>query len=248
VPFINLPGFKAGQLNLNGQILAKIYEGEITNWNDRAIATINAGRTLPDLPIHPIARRDGSGSTYIFSDYLSKVSPSWSEHFGTKLLIQWPSAVTQADGSDGVIAAVEKSPGTIGYVDFGYVIEHHLEYTKLQNHDGQFVAPTFDTFSAALTNSNWKTQAHFNEMLTDKPGPESWPITAGTFVLIQRISNDPDKTVATLQFFSWSFLHGDEIARKAGYVRLSDSLQAKIFVLFATITDKDGHKLSWSPF
>jgi len=246
IPFFNVPGVKAGQINLNGTVLADIYEGKIKRWNDPEIAELNAGHALPALPIVAVARQDGSGTTYNFTDYLSKISPEWRDKFGTNFLIQWPATIQQVKGSSGVVDAVGKTAGAIGYVDYSYVLEHKLAYAKLQNRSGQFIEPTFESFSAALNNSDWKTRASFDEMLTDKSGVESWPITAGTFAIIPNVASDPAKAVATLKFFSWAFLHGDDIARKSGSVRLTDSLQAKIYVLFTTVKDKSGKPLSWS--
>lgn len=248
VPFINLRGFKAGQINLTGPLLADIFSGKIKKWDDPAIVAVNQGRALPNENILPVARQDGSGTTYNFTDYLSKVSQSWRDAFGTNFLIPWPASITQVKGSDGVVAAVEKMPGAIGYVDYSYVLEHNLAYVKLQNRGGQFVEPTFDAFTSALSNSDWKTRGSFDEMLTDKSGVESWPITAGTFVIIPKVANDPEKAIATLKFFSWAFLNGDNIARKVGSVRLTDSLQAKVYTLLTTVTDKSGKPLKWTIF
>jgi len=246
VPFVNLHGFKPGQINLSGPVLADIYAGKIKRWNDPAIVALNRERAMPGDAIVPIARQDGSGTTYNFTDYLSKVSQSWRDAFGTNFLIPWPASVVQAKGSGGVVEAVVKTPNSIGYVDYSYVLEKNLAYAKLQNRGGQFVEPTFDAFTSALTNSDWKTQGTFDEMLTDKSGVESWPITAGTFVIVPKVATNPDKTIATLKFFSWAFMNGDGIARKVGSVRLTDSLQAKVYSLLTTVTDKNGKPLKWS--
>lgn len=248
VPFVNIPGVKPGKINLSGPVLADIYMGKIKNWNDRDIAALNPGHDLPNLLIHPMARLDGSGTTYNFSDYLSRVNVDWKTHFGTNFLIQWPSSTVLVKGSDSVVKTVGSTVGAIGYADYSYILLHQLTYAKMQNHQGVFVEPSFDGFTAALTNSSWKTQAKFDEMLNDKPGNDSWPITAGTFVLIPRVTNNPEKTTAVLKFFTWGFLHGDEIAKKNGYVRLTDSLQARIFSELTRITDTKGNKLQWDVF
>lgn len=248
VPFVNIAGLKPGQLNLNGVVLADIYQGKIKSWNDGAIAALNPGRSLPNLPIRAVGRIEGSGTTYIFTDYLSKSSATWHDNFGTNLVIPWGDQVTKAKGSVGLVAEVNKINGSIGYVDYGYILSEHLTYVTLQNHDKVLVEPSFNGFNAALSNSNWKTQGNFEEMLTDKAGNSTWPITSGTFFLIPRVTSDPAKTIVALKFLTWGFLHGDEIARKLGYVRLIDPLQAKVFGILMTVKDKDGHPLTWSPF
>lgn len=247
-PIINLPGFKPGQLHLNGVVLGDIYEGKIKFWNDRAIVALNPGHALPNLAINPVGRSDASGTTYIFTDYLAKVSPTWHDNFGANLVIPWPEQIIKAKGSIGLIAEVNKTKGAIGYVDFGYILADHLNYVSMQNHDKLMVEPSFNGFNAALSNSNWKTQGNFEEMLTDKPGSATWPITSGTFFLIPRVADDPVKTIVAMKFLSWGFLHGDEMARKLGYVRLIDPLQAKVFGLLMTVKDKNGHPLNWTPF
>lgn len=246
VPIVNLPG-RAGSVTLDGQVLAGIYSGKIKRWNDPAIATLNGGG-LPDLAIKPFGRSDGSGTTYNFVSYLAKSNADWNSRFGVNFTIQWVAEVNAVKGSDEMVTAIQKTSGAIGYVDYAYVADRHLNFTKLKNRSGQSVEPNFASFTAALTNSNWKTKAAFDEMLTDTAGSESWPITAGTFVLLPSSTNAPDKTVASLKFLSWAFLHGDALAKQAGYVRLNDSLQAIVFGVFATITDKSGKKLSWTPF
>lgn len=248
VPFINIAGIKPGQLTLNGALLAEIYEGKIKFWNDSAIAALNPGRSLPKLAIRPVGRLEGSGTTYIFTDYLSKTSASWHDNFGTNLVIPWPEEVIKVKGSVGLIAEVGKINGSIGYVDYGYILAEKLTYVALQNHDKLVVMPSFNGFNGALSNSNWKTKGNFEEMLTDKAGNDTWPITSGTFFLIPRVSSDPARTIVALKFLTWGFLHGDELARKLGYVRLIDPLQAKVFGLLTTVKDKEGQPLTWSPF
>jgi len=248
VPFVNLPGFRPGQLNLSGSVLADIYAGKIKVWNDSAIAALNPGKSLPALPIYTVARIEGSGTTYVFTDFLSKTSPEWHDNFGTNLIVPWADSVHKVKGSTGVIAEVKKNSGAIGYVDYGYSLQEHLTYVSLLNRDKKMVEPTFAGFNSALTNSDWKTKANFEEILTDRPGPETWPITTATFILIPRVTLTPEKTIAVMKFISWGFLHGDEIARKVGYVRLIDPLQAKVFSILLTVTDKNGQTLKWTPF
>lgn len=248
VPFVNLPGVKAGQIVLSGPVLADMYSGKIKSWNDSAIAALNPGKTLPNLPVNPVGRSDSSGSTYIFADYLAKTSPEWHDKYGANQLIVWATGVTQVKDSDAVMAEVRKTSGAIGYIDYGSILENHLTYISLQNRNKNSVEPTFIGFNAALLNSDWNARANFDDTLTDRSGTETWPITTATFILLPRITTNPEKTVAVMKFISWGFLHGDDLARKAGYVRLIDPLQAKIFGILLTVRDSNGQSLSWSPF
>lgn len=245
VPVINLPGIKEGTLQLTGEILADIFSRKITKWNDPALAAINPDLTLPKIAIVPVVRQDGSGTTYNFTDYLSKVSPAWKETFGKNFTIAWPNDTIQVKGSGGVVSAVKQTAGTIGYVDYNYVVQDKLNYAKVKNRDGKFVAPTSGSFAAALDNSSWKTKATFEEMLTDKTGLHSWPITVGTFVILPQTAGNPERMIATLKFFTWAFLKGDTIVDNIDFVRLPDHVQARIYNEFTKITDGSGKPLHW---
>lgn len=247
VPVVNLP-IKAGGVTLDGAVLADIYAGKITRWSDPAITALNGGHALPDMAIKPIGRSDGSGTTYNFATYLSRNSSDWNKRYGTNFTISWHIDVLGAKGSDEVLAALQKTQGAIAYLDYAHVVDKRLIYTRLKNRSGQNVEPNFNTFSGALTNSSWKTRVNFEELLIDLPGSDSWPITAGTYIVLPHATTNPDKTVAALKFFSWSFLHGDTMAKQAGYVRLNDSLQAIVFASMSSITDKSGKRIAWSPF
>jgi phosphate transport system substrate-binding protein len=246
VPVVNLPGVKAGELQLNGEVLADIFARKITKWNDPAIAALNTGVSLPKLPIVAVVRSDGSGTTYNFTDYLSKVSATWKSAYGHNFTINWPADTTPVKGSSGIVAAVKSNAGAIGYVDYNYVVQEKLAYAKVQNHDGRFVAPTSDAFASALTNSSWKTHASFEEMLTDKPGSRTWPITMGTFVIIPQTTANPDRTIAALKFFTWAFLKGDQMVGDLDFVRLPDAVQARIYNELTKITDENGKPLQWN--
>jgi phosphate transport system substrate-binding protein len=246
VPIINLPGMKQGELQLTGEILADIFSRKVTKWNDAEIAAVNPGVALPKLPIVAVVRQDGSGTTYNFTDYLSKMSKPWKDTYGRNFTITWPSDATQVKGSGGIVTAVKQSVGAIGYVDYNYVVQEKLNYAKVQNRDGKFVAPTGDAFESALNNSTWKSQATFEEMLTDKPGAHSWPITMGTFVIVPQTTSDPEKTIAALKFFTWAFMKGDKLVSNIDFVRLPDRVQARIYNELTKITDTSGAPLHWN--
>ncbi|MET3108841.1 phosphate transport system substrate-binding protein [Oxalobacteraceae bacterium GrIS 2.11] len=247
VPIVNLPGIRSGEVKLTGQILAGIFSHQITRWNDEAIVALNPNVNLPRVPIVAIARIDGSGSTYNFSDYLSRINPNWKTSFGTNFLIKWPPEVQQIKGSTGVVAALKQTPYSISYVDYNYVVQDKLTFVQLKNADGNFVSPTPAAFESALNHSSWKTQGNFNEMLTEKAGPTSWPITMGTFVIMPQVTANNGKTIAALKFFSWGFMQGDHYVNSLDFVHLPDSIQAKVFKQMMTITDKQGNPLNWSP-
>lgn len=249
VPIVHLKGLKSGQLKLTGDVLASIFMHKITKWNDAAIAALNPGVHLPSIDIVTIVRQEGSGTTYNFTDYLSKVSPSWKAGFGRDFVVKWPAGAMQAKGSGGVSAMVRQTAGAIGYVDYNYVVQDHLTYVQMRNHEGRFVSPSPDAFAFALKNSSWHTKATFEEMLTDKPGTASWPITMGTFIIVPQVAKDPESTIATLKFFSWAFMSGDQIVSGIDFVHLPDLVQARIFREMTKITDTQGNPLHWSiPF
>jgi len=213
-------------LTLDGPVLASIFSGDITRWDSPRIAALNPAVTLPALDIRPIARSDGSGTTANFSDYLSKVSTDWRTRFGTSKRIEWVNAVATAKGSSGVVATLQTTLGGITYVDYSYVLKHHLNAVAMINQSGRAVAPTIETFRTALINSPWQSTGDFTRTLTDMPGTESWPITMGTFVLIPR--NIPDQASGRnlVRFFLWAFMNGDALAAKENFVHLPDQVQA----------------------
>lgn len=245
VPVVNLPGIRKGQLQLTGEVLADIFARKIVRWNDEKLRSLNRGLSLPDLAITVVTRADGSGTTYIFTDYLSKVSASWMSSFGKNYTVSWPAGTTQAKGSSGVVGAVKQTSGAITYVDYQYAVLNNLAWTSLKNRDGKFVNPGPTGFSTALINSGWMNSA-YEEMLTDRPGARAWPITSGTFILVPQVTNKPEQTVEALKFFTWSFVHGDEVVGKADFVKLPDGVQGRIFGELTAITDTNGTPLKWS--
>ncbi|NHZ94314.1 phosphate ABC transporter substrate-binding protein PstS [Massilia sp. CCM 8734] len=246
VPVFNLPGVGSGQLKLTGDVLADIFSRKITKWNDPKVQALNPGLALPDMPITVVTRQDGSGTTYNFSDYLSKSSAQWKASYGSSYSITWAAGTTPVKGSAGAVAALKQTPGAIAYVDFQYVAKNKLSFASLKNRDGKFVSPSGAGFSSAMNNSAWASKGTYEEMLTDKPGAGSWPITASTYAIVPQVSNTPDKTVAAIKFFTWGFVHGDDAVGNTAFVRLPDNVQGRIFGELTTITDSAGAPLKWS--
>ena len=246
VPVFNLPSLRKAQLQLTGEVLADIFARKIVKWNDEKLRTLNPGLALPDLAISVIARLDGSGTTLNFTDYLGKASPSWMSTFGRNYTIAWPAGTAQAKGSGGVVAALKQTAGAITYVDYQYAVQNNLSAALLKNREGKFVKAGAAGFSSALINSAWLTKASYEDMLTDRPGVSTWPITSGTFILVPQVSSNPEKTIAAVRFFTWGFIHGDAIVGKADFVRLPDVVQGRVFGELSAITDAAGAPLKWS--
>lgn len=217
VPIINLPTVKQGELKLNGQILADIYLGKITNWNHQAIKAINPDLNIPDQEITVVHRADGSGTTFIFSDYLTKVSTEWQGLIGSAKDIAWPTGVG-GKGNQGVASYVQRIKGSIGYVEYAYALQNKMSYVSLENKAGNFVQPTLKTFQAAATNAKWDDANNYYVILTNQPGADSWPITGASFILLPKTSDNPEQTKAVLQFFSWAYKNGNQMATELDYV------------------------------
>ena len=201
----------------DGPTLAKIYLGEIKMWNDPEIAKLNAGVKLPAAGIAVVHRSDGSGTTFNFTDYLSKVSPTWKSKVGEDASVQWPVGIG-AKGNEGVAANVKQTGNSIGYVEFAYAKQNKLTYGDMINKDGKKVEPITATFAAAAANADWKDAAGFYLLLTDQPGSESWPITASTFILMPTEPKDPVAATAALKFFDWAYGNGNEAAQSLDYI------------------------------
>jgi phosphate transport system substrate-binding protein len=224
VPVVNIPGIRAGQLVLDGPTLAAIYMGRIKRWDDPAIKKLNPGLNLPPRPVGVVHRSDGSGTTFIFATFLSRVSPQWKEEVGADTAIDWPTGIG-AKGNEGVAGNVAKIGNTIGYVEYAYAKQNHLTYVKLRNRAGQAVEPTVDAFRSAASSADWAAAAknNFHVILVDQPGAASWPITATTYILVYRNPAVPAMTAATLKFFKWGFEQGDDAALSLDYVPLPDN-------------------------
>lgn len=217
VPVVNIEGIEAGQLKLTPQILAAIFLGKIRKWNDPVILKLNPGLGLPDKDITVVHRADGSGTTWIFTMYLSKVSPEWAEKVGAAKAVAWPAGIG-GKGNEGVASYVKRVNGSIGYVEFAYALQNKLTHILLRNRDGNFVAPTKENFMAAAENADWKNAPGFYLVLVDQPGADSWPITGASFIIIYKEQEKLNTAVEMLKFFDWCFKHGREKALELDYV------------------------------
>jgi len=237
VPIINVAGVETRQLRLTGQVLADIYQGKITKWNDPAITALNPGLKLPDAQIAVVRRADGSGTTFIFTNYLSKVSADWKAKVGEGTAVNWPTGAG-GKGNEGVSAFVQRLPNSIGYVEYAYAKQNKMPYALLQNASGNFVAPDDTTFKAAAAGADWSKS--FYQILTNQPGKDAWPITGATFIMMHNKQDKPQQAAATLRFFDWAFKTGDKVADELDYVPMPDSVKAAIRKEWAKITDASG--------
>jgi phosphate transport system substrate-binding protein len=224
VPIVNLPGIASGRIVLNGKTLAGIFLGRISRWNDPAIKALNPGLNLPGLSISVVHRADTSGTSFVFTTYLSRVSAEWKDDVGAATAVDWPLGVG-AKGNEGVAANVTRSSGSIGYVEYAYAEQNHLKYVRMVNRDGRPLTPSAGTFRAAAVGANWDSAAKqgFNIILVNLPGANAWPITATTYILVYKQPSDPVATANVLKFFKWSFANGDNMALSLNYVPLPDN-------------------------
>jgi len=219
VPVFNLEGIKAGQLKLTGDVLAGIYLGKITKWNVAEIAALNPGVKLPGDEITVVHRADGSGTSFLFTDYLSKTNAEFKTTVGAGTAVKWPAGMG-GKGNEGVAANVSRIKGAIGYVEYAYAKKNKMEYAQLKNHDGQFVEPTEDNFKAAAAGAEWAKTPGFGVVLTDQAGKTSWPITGATFILMHKVEANPANAKEVLKFFDWSYKNGTAMAVELDYVPL----------------------------
>jgi len=238
VPVVNLAGIKPGELKLTGTVLADIYIGKITKWNDKAVAELNPGLALPASDIGVVRRADGSGTTFIFTNYLSKVSAEWKQKVGEGTAVQWPVGLG-GKGNEGVSAFVQRLPGSIGYVEYAYAKQNKLTHAILKNASGNFVAPDDLTFKAAAAHADW-TKSNFAEILTEQTGKDAWPITGATFILMHKVEDKPAQAAEVLKFFDWSYKNGAKMADELDYVALPESLIKLIRASWAQIKDASG--------
>lgn len=239
VPFINLP--RTGPaLRLDGDTLARIFLGEITLWNAPEIAALNPKASLPNLPIKVVCRADGSGTTYHFSDYLSKVSPTWKTRFGVANKHAWPQGFMPVNGSSEVSKTVRNTPGAIGYIDYNYVLEDNLTPVQVKTASGRFLAASPEAFRSAVVGSRWFTHGDFSQTLTNMPGDNAWPITMGTYVAVPKTASDTARAAKTLRFFAWAYGHGDLLAGQAKFVPLPEKVQASAYREISSVRGSKG--------
>ena len=237
VPVINIKGIAPGQMKLDGQVLGDIFLGKITKWDDPAIKALNPGLPLPAAAIAPVRRADGSGTTFNFTNYLSRVHPEWKAKVGEGTAVNWPVGAG-GKGNEGVAAFVGRLPNSIGYVEYSYVKQNKMTYTLMKNRDGVYVAPDDDTFKAAAAGADWNKS--FYQLITDQPGKNSWPITTATFILMNIKQDKPANATETFKFFTWAYKNGDKIAADLDYVPMPDSVQAAIQKVWSQVTDASG--------
>jgi phosphate transport system substrate-binding protein len=242
VPVVNIKGIAPGQMRLNGQVLGDIYLGKIAKWNDPAIKALNPSLNLPDVAIAPVRRADGSGTTFIFTNYLSKVNPEWKSKVGEGTAVNWPTGAG-GKGNEGVAAFVGRLPNSIGYVEYAYVKQNKMTYTLVQNAAGQFVSPDDTSFKAAAAGAEWAKT--FYQILTNQPGAQSWPITGATFILMHKVQDKPAEAAAALKFFDWAYKNGDKTADDLDYVPMPPSVKQQIERLWASeIKDTAGKPIA----
>ena len=224
VPVVNIEGVAANKMKLDGATLANIYLGKITKWNDPALVALNKDLKLPADNITVVHRSDGSGTTFIFTNYLSKASPEWKSAVGEGTAVSW-KAGTGGKGNEGVAANVQRMKNTIGYVEYAYALQNKMASVQMKNRDGQFVEPGDVSFRAAAANAQWDKAPGFYEILTDEPGKESWPISGATFILMHKMQENPDMGREVLKFFDWAYTNGGKLAADLDYVPLPENVQ-----------------------
>jgi len=223
VATINVKGVESGKMKLDGPTLANIYLGKITKWNDPALVKLNPELKLPDQAIAVVHRSDGSGTTFIFTDYLSKVSPEWKDQVGANTAVEWPVGLG-GKGNEGVAANVTRTDGSIGYVEYAYALQNKMNYTLLANKEGVYNTPDSAAFQAAAANADWKNAPGYYLLLTDQPGQKSWPITGASFILMYKDQAKPETAKQVLQFFDWSYHNGQKLAEDLDYVPMPDAV------------------------
>ena len=238
VPIVNLPDIAPGQLKLTGPVLADIFLGTVKKWNDPAIVALNSGVKLPNLPITVVHRSDGSGTSFLFTSYLTAVAPKWAS-VGASDAVKWPTG-QGGKGNDGVSGYVKQTPGAIGYVEYAYAKQNGLPHASLQNASGAFVAPTSESFAAAAAGADWSKAPGFYLLLINQPGANAWPITGATFILMHKRQTDAATGKAVLTFFDWAYAKGDAAASELAYVPLPAELKAQARVSWSSIFGPDG--------
>ena len=242
VPVINVKGIEPGQLKLTGQVLGDIFLGKITKWTDPAIKALNPGVALPDADIAPVRRADGSGTTFIFTNYLSKVNAEWKGKVGEGTAVNWPAGAG-GKGNERVAAFVNRLPNSIGYVEYAYVKQNKMNYALMQNSTGAFVAPDDTTFKAAAAGADWAKS--FYQILTNQPGKDAWPLTGATFILMHKAQDKPAEAASALKFFAWAYKNGDKMAEDLEYVPMPAVVKAQVEKAWAEVKDTAGKPVAF---
>jgi phosphate transport system substrate-binding protein len=242
VPVVNIKGVQPGQVKLTGAVLGDIYLGKIAKWNDPALAALNPGVPLPDAAISVVRRADGSGTSFIFTNYLSKVNAEWKAKVGEGTAVNWPTGAG-GKGNEGVAAFIGRLPNSIGYVEYAYVKQNKMTYVQLKNRDGQFVAPDDANFKAAAAGADWSKS--FYQVLTEQPGKDSWPITGATFIMMHKAQDKPASASAALKFFEWAYANGDKSAGDLEYVALPEAVKNLVRKQWGDIKGADGKAIAF---
>lgn len=237
VPVVNIKGIAPGQIKLTGEVLGDIYLGKVTKWNDPALTALNPGVPLPDAAIAVVRRADGSGTSFIFTNYLSKVNAEWKAKVGEGTAVNWPTGAG-GKGNEGVAAFVQRLPNSIGYVEYAYVKQNKMTFTQLRNQSGSFVSPDDTNFKAAAAGADWAKS--FYQILTEQPGKDAWPLTGATFVLMYKAPEKAAGASTSLKFFDWAYTKGDAMAAELEYVPLPDSVKALVRKQWGEIKDGSG--------
>ena len=242
VPVVNIKGIASGQIKLTGQLLGDIYLGKITKWTDPAIKALNPTLALPDAAIAPVRRADGSGTSFIFTNYLSKTNAEWKTKVGEGTAVNWPVGAG-GKGNEGVAAFVNRLPNSIGYVEYAYVKQNKMTFAQLKNADGNFVSPNDGAFKAAASGAEWSKS--FYQILTEQPGKDSWPLTGATFILMHKAQEKPAQATSSLKFFEWAYKNGDQTADALDYVPMPANVKAIVEKSWADIKDMSGKAIAY---
>jgi phosphate transport system substrate-binding protein len=242
VPVVNIKGIQPGQIKLSGELLADIYLGKVTKWNDAALVALNPGVPLPDAAIAVVRRADGSGTSFIFTNYLSKVNADWKSKVGEGTAVNWPTGAG-GKGNEGVSAFVQRLPNSIGYVEYAYAKQNKMSYVLLKNAAGNFVAPDDVNFKAAAAGADWSKS--FYQVLTNQAGKDAWPLTGATFILMHKVQDKPGQATASLKFFDWAYSSGDKMANDLEYVALPDALKTLVRKQWGEIKDASGKAIAY---
>ncbi len=242
VPVVNIAGVAPGQLKLTGELIADIYLGKITKWSDPAVKALNPSVKLPDDAISVVRRSDGSGTTFLFTNYLSKVNAEWKEKVGDGTAVNWPTGAG-GKGNEGVAAFVTRLPNSIGYVEYAYVKQNKMVYAQLKNSAGNFVSPDDTAFKAAAAGADWTKS--FYQVLTNQAGKDSWPLTGATFILMHKVQDKPENGSAALKFFDWAYKNGDKTADDLDYVPMPDKVKDVIRKSWGQIKDGAGKSIAY---